>query len=82
MDKLTLLDKLAPLDKVKLEELEPEDIHQLLHLYYLDTPADIDILRIRISKRLLRGVNRTYLQHLKLLYVYLGHYLKKSGVIR
>ena len=53
----------------------------LLDLYYLKTPAVLDLLLQLILQRLEKGINHGVAIRLKSIYIALGHFLKKYRYI-
>jgi len=64
-------------DKKSLRQL----IRDAINLYELHNHETIRLLRERLSSRLNAdyGISRAMIIELKLLYIYLGHYLQKIG---
>lgn len=80
---------LAPVYRKKLQQIEAElglstreALIALIDLYFLETSSSVKILNKNILKRLSKGVNKSFLIQLKLLYTLLGHFLKKIRYIK
>ncbi len=74
--------------RLKLLEIEREHslgtkeaIAFLIDLYYLENPYSLEVIKKRILSRIAKGINGRYLLQLKLIYVALGHFLKKVRYI-
>ena len=50
---------------------------KLLELYYVDNYNTVEFIRRALLKRISKGINRSFVTQLKLLYTTLGHFLKK-----
>ncbi|MFO0089944.1 MAG: hypothetical protein ACK518_04010 [bacterium] len=71
------------LDKLQ-EEMgcsREEVIHKLIDVYNIQTPMHLSIIYQRLSYRIQEGINRAYLERLKILYTYLGHIFTKTGIL-
>lgn len=74
--------------RVKLIEIErqyglstKEAMAFLIDFYYLEEPYHLRVAKTQILSRIAKGVNGRFLLQLKLIYIALGHFLKRIRYI-
>ena len=66
-------------DEVNIHPIEALEF--LLDIYYLDNARVVRLLSKQLSKRLFKGVDRSFIIQIRTLYTVLGHFLKRLRYI-
>ena len=76
---------LTPYQMKRLKQIEKdlnlstkEVIIELLDLYYLNSAKDLSSFIKRLTIRIEKGINLSFITQLKIIYTFIGHFLKKT----